>query len=34
MPKRKEFFILESGHLPHMENPEQFNEILMSYILK
>ena len=21
MPKRKEFFIFESGHLPHMENP-------------
>ena len=32
MPKRKEFFILESGHLPHMENPEQFNRILLSII--
>ena len=31
-PKRKEFFILESGHLPHMENPEQFNRILLSII--
>ena len=32
LPKRKEFFILESGHLPHMENPEQFNRILLSII--
>ena len=32
LPKRKEFFILESGHLPHMENPIQFNEILLSII--
>ena len=32
MPKRKEFFILDSGHLPHMENPEQFNRILLSII--
>mgnify|MGYP001166345246 FL=1 len=30
LPKRKEFFISESGHLPHMENPKQFNEILLS----
>ncbi len=32
MPKRKEFFIFESGHLPHMENPEQFNSVLLSII--
>ena len=32
LPKRKEFFILESGHLPHMENPIQFNEVLLSII--
>ena len=32
MPKRKEFFILESGHLPHMENPDQFDSILLSII--
>ena len=32
MPKRKEFFILESGHLPHMENPKMFDSILMSII--
>ena len=32
MPKRKEFFILESRYLPHMENPEQFNRILLSII--
>ena len=34
LPKRKEFFILESGHLPHMENPEQFNNILLSILNK
>ena len=32
IPRRKDFFILESGHLPHMENPDQFNSILLSII--
>ena len=30
--KRKEFFILDSGHLPHMENPKEFNKILLSIL--
>ena len=30
LPKRKEFFILDSGHLPHMENPNEFNGLLLS----
>ena len=32
LPKRKEFFILDSGHLPHMENPYEFNKILLSIL--
>ena len=32
LPKRKEFFILDSGHLPHMENPKDFNRILLSIL--
>ncbi|MEL0152963.1 MAG: alpha/beta hydrolase [Halieaceae bacterium] len=28
LPKRQEFFIKDSGHLPHMENPAQFEAIL------
>ncbi len=32
LPKRKEFFILDSGHLPHMENPKEFNKILLSIL--
>ena len=28
LPKRQEFFIKNSGHLPHMENPVQFETIL------
>ena len=32
LPRRKNFFILESAHLPHMENPGQFNNILLSII--
>ena len=32
LPKRKEFFILDSGHLPHMENPNEFNKILLSIL--
>ena len=30
--RRNEFFIDETGHLPHMENPEQFNKILLNII--
>ena len=30
--RRNEFFIEETGHLPHMENPEQFNKILLNII--
>ena len=32
LPKRKEFFILDSGHLPHMENQDDFNDILLSIL--
>ena len=32
LPKRKDFFISNSGHLPHMENQNDFNEILLSII--
>ena len=28
LPRRQEFFIKDSGHLPHMENPAQFEAIL------
>ena len=28
MPRRQEFFVKDSGHLPHMENPVQFEAIL------
>ena len=28
LPKRQEFFIKDSGHLPHMENPSRFKAIL------
>ena len=33
MTKRKEFFISESGHLPHMENVEEFEKVLFDQIL-
>ena len=32
LPKRKEFFILDSGHLPHMENQDDFNDIILSIL--
>ena len=32
LPKRKDFFINESGHLPHMENQIEFNKILLSIL--
>ena len=28
LPKRQEFFVEKSGHLPHMENPSRFEAIL------
>jgi pimeloyl-ACP methyl ester carboxylesterase len=28
LPKRQEYFVRDSGHLPHMENPQQFEAIL------
>ena len=28
IPRRQEFFVKDSGHLPHMENPVQFEAIL------
>lgn len=28
LPKRREYFVEDSGHLPHMENPRQFEAIL------
>ena len=32
LPNRKEYFILESGHLPHMENEMEFNKVLLSIL--
>ena len=34
MTKRNEFFISNSGHLPHMENINEFENILFDHILK
>tara|TARA_B100000925_G_scaffold289908_1_gene273863 strand:- start:1582 stop:2454 length:873 start_codon:yes stop_codon:yes gene_type:complete len=34
MTKRNEFFISNSGHLPHMENIDEFENILFDRILK
>ena len=31
-PNRKEFFITKSGHLPHMENQEEFENIFFKYL--
>ena len=28
LPKRQEYFVENSGHLPHMENPTRFKAIL------
>ena len=30
LPKRNEYFVYESGHLPHLENPGEFQAILKS----
>jgi pimeloyl-ACP methyl ester carboxylesterase len=32
LPKRQEYFVEDSGHLPHMENPAQFEAILTSVL--
>ena len=32
LPKRQEYFVQDSGHLPHMENPAQFEAILTSVL--
>lgn len=32
LPKRKEYFVKDSGHLPHMENPAQFEAILANVL--
>ena len=34
LPRRSEYTVPESGHLPHMENPEYFHEILESIVLQ
>ena len=31
-PNRKEFFITKSGHLPHIENQEEFENIFFKYL--
>ena len=32
LPNRKEFFIEKSGHLPHMENQDEFERIFFKYL--
>ena len=32
LPTRKEFFIRNSGHLPHMENQDEFEKIFFKYL--
>ena len=32
-PNRKEFFITKSGHLPHMENQDEFENIFFKYLI-
>jgi len=32
LPKRHEYMIPESGHLPHMENPEYFQDVLITIL--
>ena len=34
MPRRIEYFISESGHLPNMENKIEFEDLLFNQILK
>ena len=32
LPKRIEYFISNSGHLPHMENQDEFNKVILSIL--
>ena len=32
LPKRNEYFISNSGHLPHMENQDEFNKVILSIL--
>ena len=32
LPRRQEYFVTDSGHLPHMENPAQFEAILIDIL--
>ena len=32
LPNRTEFFISDSGHLPHMENQDEFENIFFKYL--
>ncbi len=32
LPIRKEYFISNSGHLPHMENQDEFNKVILSIL--
>lgn len=32
LPRRQEYFVKDSGHLPHMENPAQFEAILANVL--
>lgn len=32
LPNRIEYFISNSGHLPHMENQDEFNKIILSIL--
>ncbi len=33
LPKRNEYFVSNSGHLPHMENQDEFNKIILSILI-
>jgi hypothetical protein len=33
MPRRVEYFISESGHLPNIENKKEFEDLLFNEIL-
>jgi len=32
LPNRNEYFISNSGHLPHMENQDEFNKVILSIL--
>jgi pimeloyl-ACP methyl ester carboxylesterase len=32
LPNRREYFVKDSGHLPHMENTQQFEAILLEVL--